>query len=101
MPFAGLDLHQKMVQAVIVDDEGRLLVNQRFPATRPALEAFARRHLAGCRVALEATCNTWPVAGILQPLVAELVISNPMRTRAKDVTFSQAYVEAVAENAHL
>jgi transposase len=82
MPFAGLDLHQKMVEAVIVDDDGRLLVNQRFPATRAALEAFARRYLAGCAVALEATCNTWPVAGILRPLVAKLVISNPMRTRA-------------------
>jgi transposase len=82
MPFAGLDLHQKMVEAVIVDDTGRLVVNQRFPATRAALESFARRHLAGCAVALEATCNTWPVAGILRPLVARLVISNPMRTRA-------------------
>ena len=82
MPFAGLDLHQKMVEAVIVDDDGRLLVNQRFPATRAALEAFARRHLAGCAVALEATCNTWPVAGVIEPWVAEVVISNPMRTRA-------------------
>ncbi len=82
MPFAGLDLHQKMVEAVILDDTGRLLINQRFPATRAALEDFARRHLSNCAVALEATCNTWPVAGILQPLVAELVISNPMRTRA-------------------
>jgi len=82
MPFAGLDLHQKMVEAVILDDDGRLLRNDRFPATRAALEAYARRHLAGCAVALEATCNTWPVAGILRPLVAELVISNPMRTRA-------------------
>jgi transposase len=82
MPFAGLDLHQKMVEAVIVDDAGRLLLNERFPATRAALEAFARRHLADCAVALEATCNTWPVARILKPLVAELVISNPMRTRA-------------------
>jgi transposase len=82
MPFAGLDLHQKMVEAVLVDDAGRLLRNDRLPATRAALEAYARRHLAGCAVALEATCNTWPVAGILQPLVAELVISNPMRTRA-------------------
>ncbi len=82
MPFAGLDLHQKKVEAVILDDAGRLLLNQRFPATRAALEEFAREHLAGCAVALEATCNTWPVARILQPLVAELVISNPMRTRA-------------------
>ncbi len=82
MPFAGLDLHQKMVEAVILDDDGRLLVNIRFPATRAALEAFAREHLGGCAVALEATCNTWPVARILQPLVTELVISNPLRTRA-------------------
>jgi transposase len=82
MPFAGLDLHKKMVEAVIVDDTGRLLRNDRFPATRAALESFARRHLAGCAVALEATVNTWPVAALLEPLVAEVVVSNPMRTRA-------------------
>ena len=45
MPLAGLDLHQKMVEAVILDDAGRLLLNTRFPATRPALEAYARRNL--------------------------------------------------------
>jgi transposase len=82
MPFAGLDLHQKMVEAVIVDADGRLLLNERFPATRAALEAFARRHLAGCAVALEATVNTWPVAALLEPFAAEVVVSNPLRTRA-------------------
>jgi transposase len=82
MPFAALDLHKKVVEAVLVDDEGHLLHCDRFPATRGALLAFARRHLSGCRVALEATCNTWPVAALLQPLVGEVVISNPMRTRA-------------------
>src|SRR5512134_3315155 len=82
MPFAGLDLHKKMVEAVLVGDDGRLLRRDRFPATRAALEAYAHRHLAGCAVALEATTNTWPVAALLQPLVGELVVSNPLRTRA-------------------
>ena len=39
MPFAELDLHQKMVEAVIVDEAGRLLHTERFPATRAIASA--------------------------------------------------------------
>jgi transposase len=33
-------------------------------------------------VALEATTNTWALVGVLRPLVKEVVVSNPLRTRA-------------------
>ncbi len=83
MPIAGLDLHKKMVQAAILDDAGQLLHTQRFPASREALEQFARQHLSRQhRVVLEATFNTWAVAAVLEPFVAEVVVSNPLRTRA-------------------
>jgi transposase len=83
MPFVGLDLHRKIVQAVILSDDGQFLHQDRFPATRVALEAFARRQLSPAhRVALEATFNTWPVVELLTPYAAEIVVSNPMRTRA-------------------
>jgi transposase len=83
MTFASLDLHKKEVEAALVDDQGNILHRSRFPATREALEAFARLRLGGdTAVAVEATTNTWPVAAILQPLVQKLVVSNPLRTKA-------------------
>jgi len=83
MPFAALDLHKKIVEAVLLDDDGAPAWRGRFPATRPALENFARAHLSPQhRLALEATTNTWAVVALLEPFVAEVVVSNPLRTRA-------------------
>jgi transposase len=84
MTFAGLDLHKKEVEAALVDEDGQILHRSRFPATREALEAFAKVHLSAVATvaAVEATTNTWPVAAILQPLVHRVVVSNPLRTKA-------------------
>ena len=50
---------------------------------RHELEAFARDHLETTdRVALEATTNTWAVVDVLRPFVAEVVVGNPLKTRA-------------------
>ena len=83
MPLAALDLHKKSIEAALFDDQGQALLHTRFPATRAALEAFARQHLTPQhRVALEATFNTWAIVALLQPFVAEVVVSNPLQTRA-------------------
>jgi transposase len=83
MPIVGLDVHKREVEAAILDDQGRLLHRERFPCTREALETFAARRLTRAdRVALEATTNTWAVVAVLKSFVAEVVVSNPLRTRA-------------------
>lgn len=82
MPFAGLDVHKKETEAVLIDDAGTVLLRERFATRREGLEQFARRHLNNCAVALEATTNTWALVGVLAPLVKEVVVSNPLRTRA-------------------
>lgn len=83
MPFAGFDIHLKSVEAVLLDEAGVLLLRRNFPATRAAIVEFARRHLTReYRVALEATFHTWAIAALLEPWVAEVVVSNPLRTRA-------------------
>ena len=83
MPFAALDLHKKQIQAATFDDQGNPVYHGRFPATRQALESFARNHLSAAhKVALEATFNTWAIVSLLQPFVEEVVVSNPMATRA-------------------
>jgi transposase len=82
MQFAGLDVHKKEVEVAIVDDAGKLILRQRLFTQREALEEFARQHLTQCRVALEATTNCWALVALLQPLCAEVIVSNPLRTRA-------------------
>ena len=83
MPFAAIDLHKKVVEAAVLDENGNLLCRDRFPATREALTRFARQRLSPQHLlAVEATTNTWPVVELLAPFVQEVVVSNPMRTRA-------------------
>ena len=83
MFFVGLDVHKKVVEAAIVDQDGELVHRDRFDCTRTGLLKFAKRFLsADDRLALEATTNTWAVVEILQPFVSEIVVSNPLRTKA-------------------
>lgn len=83
MPFAAFDIHLKSVEAVLVDDAGGIQLRRNFPATREAIEDFARRHLTPQHsLALEATFHTWAIAAVLEPFVREVVVSNPLRTRA-------------------
>jgi transposase len=83
MRFVGLDVHKRVVEAAAVDAAGVLLFRDRFPCTREELSRFARTRLSPeDRVALEATTNTWAVVDVLSPLVSEVVVSNPLRTRA-------------------
>ena len=47
------------------------------------LEQFCKDRLtAESKVALEATTNTWAVVGVLRPHVGEVVVSNPLQTKA-------------------
>lgn len=83
MLFAGLDIHKRVVEAVVLDERGKIRHRERFGCSRDELEKFAKRHLGKkARVALEATTNTWAVVGVLEPHVKEVVVSNPLRTRA-------------------
>ena len=83
MPVAGLDVHKRIVQACVLDEHGKVAHQARFACTREELTAFARKHLGkDFQVALEATTNTWAVVEVLAPLVGEVVVSNPLRTRA-------------------
>lgn len=83
MAVAGLDVHKHVVAACVLDEQGKVRMRTRFACTRGALEAFARQHLdAHSRVVLEATTNTWAIVDILRALVGEVVVSNPLRTRA-------------------
>ena len=81
--FVGLDVHKQFIEVCILDAAGRVLWRGRAGCLRDELESFARTRLQKTdRVALEATTNTWSVVAILEPSVAEVVVSNPLKTRA-------------------
>jgi transposase len=81
--FVGLDVHKRVVEACFLDAAGLVLARHRFELTRQSLLDFADQRLTGDdRVALEATTNTWAVVSLLRPHVAEVVVSNPLKTRA-------------------
>jgi transposase len=81
--YVGLGVHREVLQACILDAHGRCLQRHRLDLTRANLEAFIRERLRPQdHVALEATTNTWAVVDLLEGHVAEVVVSNPLRTRA-------------------
>jgi transposase len=81
--YAGLDVHKRVVQACVLDQEGHILLRQRFELTPRGLVAFAREHLgADTHVALEATTNTWAIVALLRLHAARVVVSNPLLTKA-------------------
>lgn len=66
-----------------MQEEGSLFATYTVPVTREALQVFAERQLQKeDRLAMEATTNTWAVAGVLRPFVGEVVIGNPLRVKA-------------------
>jgi len=81
--FVGCDVHKRTAVFTILLEDGTLFANYTVAVSREGLTAFAERQLsAGDHLAMEATTNTWAVAGILRPFVEEIVIGNPLRIRA-------------------
>jgi transposase len=81
--YVGLDVHKRMVEACIVDAGGNVVHREQFALNRRVLELFATKVLRPRdRVALEATTNCWAVADALRPHVADVMVSNPMATKA-------------------
>jgi len=81
--YVGLDVHKRTITACLLDGEGRQVRRATFDCTRTAIAQFAKEQLEHSDVvALEATTNSWAVAEILEPYVARVVVSNPLKTKA-------------------
>lgn len=79
----GLDLHKRVLEVCILDELGPVRARHRVAVEREVLRRFAERELRrDDRLAVEATTNTWPVVELLRPYVAEIVVSNPIKTKA-------------------
>lgn len=79
--FIGLDIHRDFAQVAVVED-GCVTDWGRVGCRPEALRGFATRLRPDDQVALEATGNASAVAVLLEPHVAKVVISNPVKTRA-------------------
>jgi hypothetical protein len=63
-----------------------------FDCTRTAIAQLAKEQLGHSdMVALEATTNSWSVAEILEPHVARVVVSNPLKTKAIAASAAQEH----------
>lgn len=79
----GLDLHKRVLEVCILGADGQIESRQSLLVTREVLQHFAKNELRLTdRVAVEATTNTWPVVDLLRPYVGEIVVSNPLKTKA-------------------
>jgi transposase len=77
---------------------GQIAQRVRFDLTRDGLRRFVQKTLRPeDRVVLEATMNTWAVVALLRPHVAEVVVSNPMKTRA----IAEARIKTDKVDAHI
>jgi len=81
--FVGCDVHKRSAVFTILLADGKVQATHSVIVTREALSWFAELHLTTQdRLVMEATTNTWAVADLLRPYVQEIVIGNPLRTRA-------------------
>lgn len=81
MRVIGLDVHREFAEVAVLED-GRVSAAGRVGTSPEELRLFAQSLAATDRVAIEATVNTFAIARLVEEHVAEVVISNPVRTRA-------------------
>ena len=81
MRFIGIDAHKDMLQVAILDDAGELVREARITLNRDGLARLIRLLHKEDRVIIEATTNAFTLHDTILPHVAQVVVSNPIKTR--------------------
>ena len=85
MKYVGIDIHKKMCQAAIIDDEGELLDEIRFRNDVEGIEDFAMKLTTfrdEVKAVVESTGNLWiQIHDRLEEHGFNVVLSNPYKTR--------------------
>lgn len=84
----GIDVHRTFGEVVIWEN-GALRHAGRVDMTRTALEGFGKSLRSTDEVVIEATGNSMAVSRVLTPLVARVIIANPLQVKA----IAQAHVK--------
>ena len=82
MRSIGLDVHKQFAEIAVLETGRDLQRPERIATTPEALKAFARTLHSTDRIVLEASVNTWAIADLLSAHAGQVIVSNPMRTRA-------------------
>jgi transposase len=77
----GLDVHREFAQVAIWEN-GQVRHAGQVTITGEALTVFADSLGPEDEVAVEATCNTHAIVRAIEPHVARVIVSNPVKTRA-------------------
>lgn len=80
--FFGIDLAKRESQLCVMDADGRVLEERRFPTTANELERIASQLTARDTVTFEMTTNSFAIARLFkQKCRARVIVSNPMKTK--------------------
>ena len=85
MKYVGIDVHKKMCQAAILDEDGELLDQIRFGNKKKEIKDFAFKLLTfhdDVKAVVESTGNLWiQIHDILEKFGIDVFLSNPYKTR--------------------
>jgi transposase len=83
--YVGIDVHKKMCQAAVLDDDGELLDEIRFANDPEGIEEFAWKLTTfrdDVKAVVESTGNLWiPIHDRLEEHGFDVALSNPSKTR--------------------
>jgi transposase len=82
MRSIGLDLGRHKGEAAMVEGSGRATSLGSVKVSAEGLAELAGKLQPSDRVVIEASANSWTIAELLASHVAQVVVSNPLRTRA-------------------
>jgi transposase len=81
--FVGVDLHKKVASFHVLSQDGTSLKSGSFEVGPDLIRGFAAKHLRPTdHLAVEVTSNTWAFVRLIRPYVAQIVVSNPLKTKA-------------------
>ncbi|MFQ5962605.1 MAG: IS110 family transposase [Candidatus Methylomirabilales bacterium] len=80
--FVGIDYHKRYSQATVMDQDGHIVEQGRFPNTPQAIRTFVDRLPAGSQIALEATGSWYHFYEVLEETVPQVHLAHPLKTRA-------------------
>ena len=85
MKYVGIDVHKKMCQAAVLDEDGELLDQIRFLNKKEEIKDFAMKLLTfrdDVKAVVESTGNLWiQIHDILENFGIDVALSSPTKTR--------------------
>jgi transposase len=83
--YVGIDVHKRMCQAAVLDEDGAILDELRFPNDAEGIEGFADKLASlrdGAKAVVESTGNLWiPIHDRLEERGVDVALSNPSKTK--------------------